>query len=199
MKLFLFKVMETFDLPKIGLALLPGLGETYVPVGTTISIIRPDNSEIETTITSIAFEQNFSITVGKELRKKDVPVGSEIWVKKSLTYDLNHYHLWSKRKVESDFEIIFQHKIEKSFYTSILLTDVAGMRDHISSIPCLKLRIDMTGGSYVQDLAIQLKNEEIREYAEAFLFTDDKCVNFCFRGVAREITYRKYNFERNIQ
>lgn len=188
--MFLFRVSERFNISNWGLALLPGLGSNFVPVGTPITIVRPDKSEIETRITSIAFDGSNSITIEKSLKKEDVPIGSEVWAKKSITYDLTHYTIIEKNSVGTTCEIIFQHKIDERFLTILKLSGVVGIIDilPLHSAP-IKMRIDKTPGSYAFDLSLQLKDDKIKTYHEALIFLDKDCIDFAFRCVAEEITY----------
>ena len=187
--MFLFQVSETFNL-STGLVLIPKLESNHVPVGTPITIIRPDKSEIETKIIATFFGSNH-ITIEKLFTKDDVPIGSEVWAKKTITYDdLAHYNLIDKKSDEVNYEIIFQHKLVPQFLLILKLSGVAGIVDNLDkSESPVKLRIDKTIGSYAIDLSIQMKNEEIKTYPEALIFSDKDCVNVIFRGVAKEITY----------
>ena len=78
--MFLFKVENTYLITGIGLVLTPGFGDNKVYVGNNIKLIRPDQSIVETKIRSIAFEPEHSISVGTEIKKDDVPIGTEVWL-----------------------------------------------------------------------------------------------------------------------
>ncbi len=78
--MFLFKVEERFMITRLGLVLVPGLGDKQAKIGDKIKIIRPDNSTIETVIKGIAVNPNRDILVGSELTKEDVPIGSKVWL-----------------------------------------------------------------------------------------------------------------------
>ena len=79
--MFLFKVEERVVLTGIGLVLLPGPGDKKTRVNDKIKIVRPDNSIIDTTIKGRFFSTSH-ISVGSELTKDDVPIGSEVWLNK---------------------------------------------------------------------------------------------------------------------
>jgi hypothetical protein len=186
--MFLFTVTERFGL-RDGMILLPGLVEKYVPVGTPITIIRPDKIEIETRIVGINFGSNH-IMIEKSVKLDDVPIGSEVWAKKSITYDLTYNNLVDKKLDGADCEIIFQHKGDLHFFITLKLSGVVGIIDNLKQNETpVKLRIDKVPGSYANDLSIQLKNEEIKTYPEVLIFSDKDCVNVIFRSVAKDITY----------
>ncbi len=64
-----------------GLVLAPGLGDKvkFVKTGDEIRLIRPDKSEVTTSITGITFEGNHDILLPLTMTKDDVPVGTEVW------------------------------------------------------------------------------------------------------------------------
>lgn len=77
--IFLFKVEAHFTITLRGLTLCPGLGEIRVKMGSRIKIIRPDKTIVKAIIRGISFHEPHCISVGTELTKDDVPVGSEVW------------------------------------------------------------------------------------------------------------------------
>jgi hypothetical protein len=77
--MLLFKVEQTFVISGTGLVLIPGLGNRIVPTGSKIKVVRPDKSELLTTIHGITFKEN-TIVLNSNTKKEDVPVGSEIWL-----------------------------------------------------------------------------------------------------------------------
>jgi len=187
--MFLFQVTEIFNVSS-GIILLPGLQNNVVPVGTPITIVRPDKTEIETKITSIYFGTNH-ITIEKSITKDDIPIGSKVWAKKSITYEMGtYYNLVDKKSEGVNFEILFQHKVDPHFFLTLKLSGVVGIIDNLkhNETP-VSLRIDKTPGSYALDLSIQQKSEEIKTYPEASIFSDKECVNVIFRSVAKEITF----------
>lgn len=64
----------------LGLILIPGLGKTKAFINDKIKIVRPDNSIIESAIKGVNL--NGHISVGNELTKDDVPIGSQVWLNK---------------------------------------------------------------------------------------------------------------------
>lgn len=78
--MMLFIVEERYMLTNIGLALLPGPGNTRVKVGDKIKIVRPDSTAIESVIVAIAFHDKKSLVVDRTIKKEDVPPGSEVWL-----------------------------------------------------------------------------------------------------------------------
>jgi hypothetical protein len=76
--MLLFIVEQVFTITDRGVVLLPGLGENVVRIGTPIRLVRPDKSVLDTKIAGITFETR-DILVGPEVRKEDVPVGTEVW------------------------------------------------------------------------------------------------------------------------
>jgi hypothetical protein len=49
-------------------------------VGSKIQLIRPDQSIIETQIRGITFSDKHDILVGENVKKEDVPLGTEVWL-----------------------------------------------------------------------------------------------------------------------
>ncbi len=78
--MLLFIVEQAFLITGRGVVLLPGLGEKYIPVGSPIRLVRPDGSTLDTKIRGIGFNEFHDILVGQELRKEDVPIGTEAWM-----------------------------------------------------------------------------------------------------------------------
>lgn len=79
MATFLFKVEDRFVIPHRGLVLFPGLGDkaALVKTGSSIRLIRPDKSEIVTSIKGITTEANHDILI--PLTSDDVPMETEVW------------------------------------------------------------------------------------------------------------------------
>jgi hypothetical protein len=82
-EMFLFKVEDIFEITRRGLVLVPGLGNKEAVVGDSILIKRPNQTIIESTILGIAFNEFRPILVGNGLRKEDIPIDSEVWLKES--------------------------------------------------------------------------------------------------------------------
>lgn len=78
--MLLFVVEQVFFVTGCGVVLLPGLGKNVVRVGTPIRLVRPDGSTLDTKICRIGFNEFHDIQLGKEVRKEDVPVGTEVWL-----------------------------------------------------------------------------------------------------------------------
>ena len=187
--MYLFRVSDRFEISDRGLLLLPGSEANYVPVGTQITIVRPDNSQIETKIIGIAFDSSHSVTVEKSLTKEDVPIGSEVWANKSITYNLKHYNLKNKISDGNIYKIVFQHKIDPEFFMILKLSRVIDIMDHLTEekVP-LKLKIEPTNTSNTNELTLHNKTEELQSF-EALIFVDEDCASIVFRGTADEIVY----------
>jgi hypothetical protein len=79
--MLLFVVEAAFAITGHGVILTPGIGKNDVRVGTPIRLLRPDGTILHSKICGIAlFNESHDILVGKEIRKEDVPVGTEVWV-----------------------------------------------------------------------------------------------------------------------
>jgi hypothetical protein len=79
--IFLFKVEDRFVISDKGLVLTPGLGDKvkFVKSGFKIRLIRPDKSEVMTSIKGISFEGNHDILIPLTITKDEVPIGTEVW------------------------------------------------------------------------------------------------------------------------
>jgi hypothetical protein len=77
---YLFTVEATFVITGRGLILYPGFGKNFAKVGSKIQLIRPDQSIIETQIRGITFSDKHDILVGENVKKEDVPLGTEVWL-----------------------------------------------------------------------------------------------------------------------
>jgi len=134
--MFLFTITEKFDL-SFGIVLLPGLIDKRVPVGTEITIVRPDKTEIETKITGIIFGSNH-ISVEKSVLTNDIPVGSEVWANKSINHSLSHYSMLKKCISENDIQIYFRHKVDPLYSTILKLSGVIEFHDDLDESQGLK-------------------------------------------------------------
>jgi hypothetical protein len=78
----LFTITEAFMITGRGVVLMPGLGENaqYVKPGSKIRLVRPDKSEMQTTIQGITFNDQHDILLAPEVTKADVPIGTEVWL-----------------------------------------------------------------------------------------------------------------------
>ena len=77
--MLLFVVEEVFA-TSVGLILTPGVGKHPVRAGTAIRLVRPDGSILHAKICGIVFSGRRDISVGEELTKEDVPIGTEVWL-----------------------------------------------------------------------------------------------------------------------
>ena len=75
---YLFTVENTFNVTGSGLILTSEPENKNIKVGNSIVLILPNKAKIETKIGGIDFWENFSILIGAELQKKDVPIGTEV-------------------------------------------------------------------------------------------------------------------------
>lgn len=78
--MLLFTVEQVFLITGRGVVLLPGLGEKPVRVGTPVRLVRPNQSTLDTKICGIGFNEFRDILLGPEVRKEDVPIGTEVWL-----------------------------------------------------------------------------------------------------------------------
>jgi hypothetical protein len=78
----LFTVTQAFMITGRGVVLMPGLGEnaSYVKPGSKIRLVRPDMSELRTSIQGITFNDQHDILLAPEVTKADVPPGTEVWL-----------------------------------------------------------------------------------------------------------------------
>jgi hypothetical protein len=77
---YLFTVENIFMVTGGGLIITSGPRNKNIKVGNRIILILPNKAKIETKIRGIDFWENFSILIGEELQKKDVPIGTEVWL-----------------------------------------------------------------------------------------------------------------------
>lgn len=77
---YLFTVENTFMVTGRGLILTSGPRNKSIKVGNRIILILSNKAKIETKTRGIDFWENFSILIGEELQKKDVPIGTEVWL-----------------------------------------------------------------------------------------------------------------------
>ena len=79
--MLLFIVENKFSMTGRGLILTSGLGDKvkFITTGTKIKLIRPDKSELLTTIIGNTFEGNHDILINSELNNEEIPAGTEVW------------------------------------------------------------------------------------------------------------------------
>ena len=80
--MLLFTVTKAFMITGRGVVLMPGLGWNvqYVKTGSKIRLVRPDKSELRTSIQGITFNDQHDILLASEVTKADVPTGTEVWL-----------------------------------------------------------------------------------------------------------------------
>jgi hypothetical protein len=84
---FLFKIQEAFQLEAIGLVVEVDIKfkDANLKNGDEIELRPPDRPALITKVASIAMfnpsdpERLFSFSLPKDLNKKDVPIGTEVW------------------------------------------------------------------------------------------------------------------------
>ncbi len=84
---FLFKIQETFQLEVIGLVVEVDIKfkDARLKNGDEIELRLPDRPPLITKVAGIAMlnpydpERLFSFSLPKDLNKKDVPIGTEVW------------------------------------------------------------------------------------------------------------------------
>ncbi|MEX2092030.1 MAG: hypothetical protein WD971_05100 [Pirellulales bacterium] len=86
MSRMLFIVEDTFYIQDRGLVSVPGIvpiGDERFRVGDEILLKRPDGTELATTIGGLELcdpnPRNEVVVVLKNLKKCDVPIGTEVW------------------------------------------------------------------------------------------------------------------------
>ncbi len=79
--ILLFKVENQFTITGSGLILTPGPGDNvkFITTGAQVRLVKPDKSELITTIKGITFEGTHDILISEEFSKEEVPVGTEVW------------------------------------------------------------------------------------------------------------------------
>ncbi len=63
-----------------GLTLTPGVGNKHVITETKVKLIRPDTTELFSVIKGIGFDKGHSILLAADIKKEDVPIGTEVWL-----------------------------------------------------------------------------------------------------------------------
>ncbi|MBL7973615.1 MAG: hypothetical protein JNJ85_01795 [Candidatus Kapabacteria bacterium] len=58
----------------------PGLNDKNIQVGSKLVLIKPDKTKIETTIKGISSAGERGILIGDNLKKEDIPIGTEVWL-----------------------------------------------------------------------------------------------------------------------
>jgi hypothetical protein len=110
-----------------------------------------------------------------------------------MKIEIANYKLSSRTFLGNTLKLIFRNTEIENDVKVLQINAVAGFFDFIiqeSGFNCI--RIDEGGGSYNQDLSMRLRNPELVHNKEVFIFTDNKCVNFCFRCSARDAVFRDW-------
>ena len=82
--MLLLTVEQVFSITGRGIVVLPCIeGPVIVRVGTSIRPVRPDKSTLDTKIQGIGFNPR-DILLGAEVRKDDVPIGTQVWLIEAL-------------------------------------------------------------------------------------------------------------------
>jgi len=110
----------------------------------------------------------------------------------SMKVDLEKYDLVSKISLGNDLRLIFKNRHDQNDMKVLQLNNVVGFMDLIDNKNLSCLRVDDPGGSYNIDISMRLKRPEIKDYKEAFLFTDSECINFNFRVAAKQVEFRDW-------
>jgi hypothetical protein len=85
---FISKVEDVFEISGRGCVVVPGVpfafSDAVLKIGDRITLKRPNGSEIETILRGFEMGSRHSsrcvpILLGKELNKRMVPVGTELW------------------------------------------------------------------------------------------------------------------------
>lgn len=77
---FLFKVEEAFVISGRGILLHNAGVKKYIEPGKKIKLIRPDGTELETSVAGVVMKDNHDILVDDGIKKENVPVGTEVWL-----------------------------------------------------------------------------------------------------------------------
>lgn len=91
MKIFLSKVEDVFDLKNSGCVVVPGIpvetaDKAKIKAGDELELRFPDGTTMNTKVASLSFLSRtpetppIPIALPKEYSKKDVPIGTELWI-----------------------------------------------------------------------------------------------------------------------
>ncbi|MBS1511592.1 MAG: hypothetical protein JST86_12170 [Bacteroidetes bacterium] len=104
--------------------------------------------------------------------------------------DVSACQISGKRLTGEQLKIFFTTAISYKPAMVLDMEHIAAFIDHgTAGNQPLLLRISKAG-SYGADTAMRLQRPGINDYQEVFLFTDTNCTNWCFRGLAKQITWR---------
>jgi len=109
-----------------------------------------------------------------------------------MKISLDSYKIVHKILLGTNLKIYFIGKDDVSDRKILDLKEVVGFIDESHNKKIQTLQLYDSGGSYNLDLSMRLRNQEIITFPEVFIFVDQGCVNFCFRGVAKVIEFRDW-------
>lgn len=111
----------------------------------------------------------------------------------TMKINIRNYKIKGRVFYGDNLRLIFENKNIKEDVKILELKSVAGFFDHVSPTDYLVwIRLDPPGGSYNFDLSMRLKKPELQNNEEVFIFTDDNCVNFCFRCSVSSAIFRDW-------
>ena len=84
---FISRIEDTFEITGRGMVLLPGIPDDrkkyVVHIGDSLEVRKPDGQHLITTVAGIEMcnspKRFIPLLLSKDVRKEDVPVGSELW------------------------------------------------------------------------------------------------------------------------
>ena len=195
--MFLFQITEIVELD-IGLVLMPGLVDQYVPVGTQITIVRPDKTEIEAKITGIYFGSN-RVTIDKPALNWDIPIGSEVWAKTSITYDLTRYIFLDLEVSGSNMNIIFQHKIDPGFLIAFELSDTIVDINRLGKNTCASmLKIQLVNAHSSETIFNKPVAGRAKDFREVIIYSDLTDLEVVFKCTTKSIRSSNKPFYKEI-
>jgi hypothetical protein len=112
---------------------------------------------------------------------------------KDLLIDISQYVLSHKRMTGLNLKLFFCKEKSEKPEKVLELRNVAAFIDSINCEKINILKIYYTAGSYGIDMAMQLKKPELQKFKEIFLFTDNAMINYTFRALAEEVTWRDFD------
>src|SRR5690242_16021444 len=86
---YLFRVTGVFEISERGTILVPGIPHTFaLPIsrGTPLLLRRPDGSTLTSSlrdlemINALATRASTAVLLPRDIRKADIPVGTEVWL-----------------------------------------------------------------------------------------------------------------------
>jgi len=91
MSRLLFKITDTFSLESFGLVVAVDAKskDVNLTVNENIEVVLPDGSSFKTKVAAIPMlcpydsERPFSFSFPKDVKKEDIPIGTEVWFTKT--------------------------------------------------------------------------------------------------------------------